>query len=368
MNPFLLKGYLPKYFCDRREETTKLINAADNQQDVTLYAYRRLGKSALIHHVFYHLRKSYTCIYVDIWGTTSIAEFTREMANAVVRSAIFSKRSTSKKLMDFIKALGASFSIGMDGLPSIDIIYNEKNQPFSSIEEIFKLLNQLPDPIIIAIDEFQEIKKYPHNAPFEAKLRVFVQQSQRIRFIFSGSEHHLLNDIFNSYNKPFYQSTRTLSLGKIQKDTYMKFILNHFSSRRKKIEPTIIEHILNITYGHTYYVQALCNYLFSQSGLPKNIAAFEKMYRDFLMEKSVFYSELPERLTLPQFSCVKAFARKGLISSPTSGEFINASKVKSASSMQRIIHSLLDKQLIIKDEGGYRLYDVFLEHYLKYAV
>ena len=34
--------------------------------------------------------------------------------------------------------------------------------------------------------------------------------------------------------------------------------------------------------------------------------------------------------------------------------------------MHRAINSLLDKQLILKDNDVIRLYDVFLEHYLKY--
>jgi hypothetical protein len=33
--------------------------------------------------------------------------------------------------------------------------------------------------------------------------------------------------------------------------------------------------------------------------------------------------------------------------------------------MQRVIKSLIEKQFLIKEGKEYRLYDVFLEHYLK---
>jgi len=73
-------------------------------------------------------------------------------------------------------------------------------------------------------------------------------------------------------------------------------------------------------------------------------------------------------LTKSQFAVVKSIAHAGLVKSPTSSDFMISSGVRSASSMQRIIQALLDKQVIIREDGLLRLYDVFLEHYLKYFV
>ena len=67
MNPFVIKGYKgAQYFCNRIEESDSLVNAIRNNQDITLYGYRRLGKSALIQHVFSKLNKEFFCIYTDI--------------------------------------------------------------------------------------------------------------------------------------------------------------------------------------------------------------------------------------------------------------------------------------------------------------
>ena len=211
MNPFLLKGYIsPEYFCDREKETDKIIKSIRNQQDITLFAIRRIGKSALIYHIFNHLKESYDCLYVDLWGTTSLSGFIHEAANAVIQSTIFSKRSFGKKLTDFIRSIGASLSIGNDGKPSVDIIYHDRNQGFNRLEEIFQFLDGNSSPVIIAFDEFQEIKKYTDSMPLEAKLRSLVQRYHNIRFIFSGSEQHLISDIFSSIDRPFYQSTRMI--------------------------------------------------------------------------------------------------------------------------------------------------------------
>ncbi|MEX0987362.1 MAG: hypothetical protein WD052_07795 [Bacteroidales bacterium] len=130
----------------------------------------------------------------------------------------------------------------------------------------------------------------------------------------------------------------------------------------------IVYHILEISHLHTYYVQAVANFLYSQETTPLSIAEFDLLYKEFILEKSVFYSELPERLTKQQFSVLKGIAKSGVVENPTSVDFMELSKTRSPSSMYRIINSLLDKQLIIREEGKLRMYDVFLEHYLRFAL
>lgn len=369
MNPFIIKGYKGAlYFCNRKSESDNLISAIRNNQDITLFGYRRLGKSALIQHVFRKLGKEYVCIYADIWGTSSVDEFTKELANGIIKSKVFSKQRFSDKLVNLLKSIGASFSIGIDGLPSVDVVYNDRNQNFRNLEELFKFLNQLDVSIVFAIDEFQEIKKYDNQNPFEGKLRSLTQQSNNIVFLYSGSEQHLLNEIFTKYNMPFYQSTRMLSIGKIEKEAYMEFILKHFKKAKREVNPEIIDYILSISHLHTYYVQAISNILYSQKTLPTSITEFELLFQEFILEKSVFYSELPELLTKQQFSVLKGIAKSSTVTNPNSADFMEIAKIRSSSSMYRAINSLLHKQLIIKDEGNLRLYDVFLEHYLKYTL
>lgn len=369
MNPFIIKGYKgARYFCNRKSESDNLISAIRNNQDITLFGYRRLGKSALIQHVFQILEKEYVCVYTDIWGTSSVDEFTKELANGIIKSKVFSKQRFSDKLVNLLKSIGASFSIGVDGIPSVDVVYNDRNQNFRNLEELFKFLNQLNVSMVFAIDEFQEIKKYDNQIPFEGKLRSLTQQSNNIVFLYSGSEQHLVNEIFTKYNMPFYQSTRMLSLGKIEKEAYREFIVKHFNKAKRKVNPEIIDYILSISHLHTYYVQAIANLLYSQETLPTTVNEFELLYQEFISEKRVFYRELPELLTKQQFSILKGIAKSSTVSNPNSADFMEIAKIRSPSSMFRAINSLLDKQLIIKDEGILRLYDVFLEHYLKYTL
>ncbi len=366
MNPFLLRGYKgTDFFCDRENETNKIINALKNGQDITLYGYRRLGKSALIKHVFYYLESEYTCIYVDIWGTTNVEEFSKNMINSTIQSSLLRKKRFRDKVYDFLKSVGASFKIDADGIPSVDVIYRERNTAFESLDELFSFIQKLDVPVVLAIDEFQEIRNYSNHVPFEAKLRSITQNTGNVQFIFSGSEKHLLADIFTSYRMPFYQSTRMMTIDKISEDAYSEFINRHFKTAKKEIQTDVLKFIMQASYRHTFYAQAMLNLLFSVSKSTMDLTEYKKHFENFILEKAVYYSELPELLTKQQFIMLKAIGKQGKITNPTSSEFLMQSGIKSASSMHRVVNSLLDKQLILKEEDAYRLYDVFLEHYFK---
>ncbi len=366
MNPFLLRGYKgPEFFCDRENETNKIITGLKNGQDITLYGYRRLGKSALIKHVFHHLESEYTCIYVDIWGTINAEEFSKQLINSTIQSKLLSKKRFRDKVFDFLKSIGASFKIDVDGLPSVDVIYKERNSGFESLDELFSFIRKLDVPVIIAIDEFQEIRNYSNHVPFEAKLRAITQDAGNVQFIFSGSEKHLLTDIFTSYRNPFYQSTRMMTIDKINEEAYKEFVTQHFESAKKQIQPDVLNFILKASYRHTFYAQAMLNLLFSVSKKTVELPEYKTYFKNFILEKSPYYSELPELLSRHQFILLKAIAKQGTVANPTSSDFLLKSGINSASSMHRLVNSLLDKQLILKEDEAYRLYDVFLEYYLK---
>ena len=78
-NPFVYQGYeVPDYFCDREEETKNMISALNNGRNLTLISPRKIGKTGLINHVFYQIKKKNKeaiCIYVDIFSTKNLQEF-----------------------------------------------------------------------------------------------------------------------------------------------------------------------------------------------------------------------------------------------------------------------------------------------------
>lgn len=60
-------------------------------------------------------------------------------------------------------------------------------------------------------------------------------------FYFAGSEPSLLVDMFNSANRPFYQSTFTLHLESIPLEKYIEFVKMHFCEHGKVVDAALVE-------------------------------------------------------------------------------------------------------------------------------
>lgn len=56
----------------------------------------------------------------------------------------------------------------------------------------------------------------------------------------------------------------------------------------------------------------------------------------------------------------------GKVGGVTTAEFMAKAEIGSPGTMQSVISALSEKQVIIREGTAYRLYDVFLEHYLRY--
>ena len=264
-NPFLLTGYhSPPYFCDRVEESRILISNAVNGGNTTLISLRRMGKTGLLHHCLLQLqqKKKGTGIYLDIFDTENFAGFINKLATAVMRS-VPEKHPLWKKIWSFIRQLRPVISYDeLSGQPEVTLDFIQPAKYESSLQSILSFLESQGRLFVIAIDEFQQITRYPEKNT-EAVLRTHLQQLKNVRFIFSGSSPHLLTEMFHSSKRPFFSSTQTLSIKEIEASAYEKFIGGHFRAGRRKISRDGLGEILRFSKGHTYYTQALCNKLYT---------------------------------------------------------------------------------------------------------
>lgn len=368
INPFLLGIYVhPDYFCDRDNEKNRIINAFVNQRNLTLISHRKYGKTSLIQHVFYELRKKNQCsiFYIDLMHTGKLEDFVIAFAAAVIGR--FDSRTTIliKSFAKVVKSIRPMISFNpLTGKPAVEISLQPDSTPEHSLGEIFTYLETQKTKILIAFDEFQQILTYPEKN-VEALLRARIQLTSNCNFIFSGSEKHLLMQMFSGYSRPFYQSTEMLELGKIDKDIYEKFIQAKFESGKISIGLSEIELILEYTRLHTWYVQYFCNRLYSSGQKIIDSTTINEIAQNILIENEVMYFAYLKLLTEQQFRLLKAIACESRIKMITSQEFIQKHKLTAASTVKSAITALLSKELIFEEEGYYQLYDVFFSRWLE---
>ncbi len=196
-------------------------------------------------------------------------------------------------------------------------------------------------------------------------MRQNIQSLQNVNFIFSGSNKHLLANIFTNAKRPFYQSTERMHLEEIPSESYYKFIASNFEKKNIHFENKVISFILEWTKRHTYFVQYLCNRIVSLDQNHINNEIVRRTMHEILQENVPYYFEYRNLLTLQQWKLIIAIAKEQGISKITNANFIRKHNLSNPSTVRRGTKSLIEKELIYNKEGTYYVYDVFFSRWLE---
>ncbi len=369
LNPFIVGRYLSSdYFCDRKNETAFLIKQIENGRNVALISPRRMGKTGLIHHSFHQaqLTDRFNTFFVDIYATTSLAEFVYLLGKAIYEQLKPKGKVWTERFFQVITSLRMGFKLdAMTGEPSFDISLGDIQTPQTTLDEIFAYLEAADKPCVVAIDEFQQISNYEEKN-VEALLRTKIQQCKQTLFVFAGSKRHLMSNMFNSSSKPFYQSAICMGLEPIPMDTYADFASRLFEERGKHICRELIEKVYQQFNGCTWFVQMMMNELFAMTGNDElcDISKLETAESNVILAQEGSYKDLLAHLAPKQKLILQAIAKEGIARNVTSSAFIKKYNLPSASSVQSAIKGLLKNDIITQEEDTYRIYDYFFAEWL----
>lgn len=368
-NPFVVGKYVSdNYFCDRVKETEFLRKQILNGRDVALISPRRMGKSGLIQHFFNQssIREEYYVFFVDIYSTTSLAEFVYLFGKEIYELLKPQKTQWKEKFFQVISSFRVGFKLdAMSGAPSFDLGLGDIHAPQSTLDEIFNYIEEADKPCIIAIDEFQQISEYPEKN-VEALLRTQIQRCKKAQFVFSGSKRHLMNNMFNSPSKPFYQSVISMGLDPIPMDEYAKFALRMFEQRGKGLDVDVVNVVWRQFDGYTWYVQMVMNELFSmtEKGSQCDKTMIADAYANIIHVQESSYKNILSQLAPRQKVVLQAIAKEGNACNITSAKFIGKYNLGTASSVQAAVKTLVNNDLITVENGIYRVSDYFFSTWL----
>ena len=359
-NPFRFSGVVEKpAFCNRDKEQQDLREYIENSQNVLLYSHRRYGKSSLILKIFKKL-KNITPIYIDLYGTTSAEEFITSFLRGV--SAIESQMNRLMKMIrERIRSIGVNFSIdAISGMPTAAPVFNRTAED-RTIEEIFALIEGLSKKkrMVVAFDEFQEVAAYGGNA-FEKLLRKSIQKHDRISYIFSGSQKHIITEMFNDRKRAFYMLATRYPLEKIKRVHYVKWIKRLYKNAKKRIENKYIEDIVKRCENHPMYVQEFFFNIWRESELSFEI--LDKVEHNIVGKRVPEFSYAWDSLTLNQRRALKLVAG-------TAGKNIFAAEnlakfgFRTASQVTTALANL-EKMGILDKNKEWKIHDPFLKRWL----
>lgn len=352
-------------FCNRITERQWLKENIERIQHTVIMAPRRYGKSSLVHCVIQENALPY--IWIDFLSVATKEDVVSKILKGA-KQLLFELSPELRKLKqqakDFVKSLTPELSLGMLGQSITFHLGNEEN---TSIDE---MLLQLDDyagktnkKAIIVFDEFQQISELKENATLEAFIRHAVERSKNITYIFSGSNRHLLQDMFGKSTRPLYRLCQPMVIERISFESYVAFINKAAQLKWKEhFAEETVRLILSLTEYHPFYVNALCNKLWGSKAIP-TIEQIRSAWDWYVTTyKSIIVSDILA-LSLNQKKMIKALSRKPE-KEPYSAQFCSITKI-SLSSVRQSLDALIEKDIIYLDPNeGYRLIDPALRYYM----
>lgn len=369
-NPFIVTGKIaPEYFCDRVNESARLIKSITNGNNLVIISPRRMGKTGLIQFCYDkpEISAEYYTFFIDILHTSSLREFTYLLGREIYETLSPRSKKMTTLFIQTLKSISGKFGFDpISNLPSFNLELGDIERPEYTLDEIFEYLSQADKPCIVAIDEFQQIAKYPEKN-IEALLRTHIQRLDNCHFIFAGSERHMMQTMFTSSARPFYHSADILELGAIPSEIYIPFVVGHFKRRQRKIKATDVNTIYNLFQGHTYYIQKTFNESFADTpeGGVCSMETIQAAINNMIDSNDTIFREILSNIPEKQKTLLYAIAKEGEAERITSAEFIKRHSLSSASSVQSAAKKLLGKDFITEINKVYSVTDRLFAMWIK---
>lgn len=371
-NPFIYgEAVLGENFADRKNELHQLVRDLSDCERVLLISPRRYGKTSLIMNAREILKSKGICtIYIDLYKATSL----HKLLEIYVREITSAVETKFEKMLDFFKktlpGLRPKISVDPDGTTSIGIDYADSYEDtFRFLDKIFDLPQQLAVEknrnFVIVFDEFQEIREFNGEA-IEKAMRASIQHQDKVAYLFSGSKRHLLYDMVANRSRAFYMMGRVMNLQKIPRAEFKDFIFNTFQKTGFSVEAGAIEKVLDLVEDFPYNAQFFCHKLLDDFYETKTIklSDIEPTLNQIITENTPVFLSIWDDLSLVQRRLLEAIVHAG------SQEILAEKSIKkyhleNTATVQTAIKSLMEKQILDKENDVFWFTDVFFKEWIR---
>lgn len=369
-NPFVTNGYVgAEYFCDRVNETDFMVRMLTNENNIALISPRRLGKTDLIRHCFEQpeIKEHYYTFVIDIYATKSLEDFVHVLGKAILDTLRSKGRSAWELFLNVVLSLRSEISFDVNGSPVWGVGLGTVQNPSVALDEIFRYLSQADRHCLVAIDEFQQITHYDDGDNVEAALRTYIQRCPNANFIFSGSQRHLMGEMFTSPARPFYQSVTVFNLKPIPLDKYGEFAKEKFEKAGKHLADGVVESLYERFDSITSYMQKIMNYLYqiTQKGETCTLSMIDEAIGYILDISSDTYEGMLYQMPEKQRNVFIAIGSDREVKGISGGDFAKRHHLPSPSAVVSAVKGLLEKDFITQDKNVYKVYDKFFQLWLE---
>lgn len=352
-------------FCNRVQIRKQLIACFTNTEHLVLASPRRYGKTSLITQSI--IDSKLPSVSLDLLLAPDTDYIKDEILTAVSElcSQLIEKKETLKErfialFSDFnpkitFNALGQKLELSCHS--------NEPKTITHALMTLDKAAAEAGQQVVFVLDEFQQVAKLKKNDILEASIRHAVERSQKVSYVFSGSNRRLLEEMFQDKARPLYHLCELIRIKRIDATEFKQFI-QHAAELKwgEALSTDVLERIITLSECHTFYTNAICRIAFKHHQ-PPSVNAIEDYWSDYIDEQKWITNDLA-KMSANQMAIVTVLAKK-----PTKqlfGEPMRLATKMPPSSIDKTIQSLEKTDTIYRNgKGEYSILDPAVAYFLR---
>lgn len=297
-------------FVNRTREKELLSHHFKSGINTILISPRRWGKTSLVKEsIRLTQEKSIKFVFIDLFSIRDEQEFLTTFAREVIKATMNKREELIKDARSWFKQLLPVMSFGIDPRSEVSIKFNweeaqKHRDEIINLPEIIAKKKKLR--IVVCLDEFQNIARFPENLSIEKELRSCWQHHENVTYCLFGSKRHMMMELFNQSERPFYRFGDVILLEKISMVEWLPFITERFSESGKPISREQAESIIRKMKNHPYYVQMYCDYIWTLSTGPVTDETIGHALGEMIDHTSFIFQDDLENLSITQLNLLKA--------------------------------------------------------------
>ena len=346
---FPSKLALGESFYNRIKEKEALRKNIAKARHLVLVSPRRYGKSSLVHTVVQELGAPFASI--DLFLAHDDLAITKRLLTGISQ-AVSAMMPPEQKILQTLQTLFSKCRVRLSALGfSIEATY-EAGSTTDAVDHIFSALSALAElarttqqKVIFFIDEFQDIAAAESAKSIQGAIRHVAQLTSDIVFIFSGSNRHLLLELFDDKSMPLYMLCDKMHLERMSSNDYRAPLQKRAHMKwGSALSDPVFTRIMVLTELHPFYVNLLCNQLWDEDTPPTSEQQVDNAWQCcYDNEERRLVAEL-EKFTKNQQDLLKALACEPT-TTPTAQKFMARTHL-AYSSIRQTLKVLFEKDMV----------------------
>lgn len=361
-------------FTDREADLLVLQRELRDGQNILIEAPRRFGKTSLILEVRRRLQaEGIPVAYLDCMLVPSRARLADRLASAYLEAFRTPAQRAEDWVLQHLKAVRIRPTLTIDDHGHTQIAFEAASAGSTNLDALLEQLFAEPEHVaragkkkrlVVILDEFQDLMEL--GPGLLRQLRAVIQHQQHVSYAFLGSRQGLLRKAVHDRGAPLLKMARPYPLGPLPRDEFASFLQARFKASGRPVPKEAIAALIDFTGGHPNDTQEAAHFLWEVALLPRSSEDLVKTAIDRVLDAEAAQMTVLWHDSAPaQRSLLVALVELGG-RNIYSEEFRRRANLGAATTVQRAVQTLIDRELVDLDAGGtYRIKERFFEEWIR---